>query len=54
MYLDQIEKLVDVIQFLVGQITDEEAASLDRSVLSDCNDKLSDLLRNLDESNVRE
>jgi len=48
MFLQQIEKLTDVLQFLIEQISNDEAAGLDKTLLSSCSTKLSDLVRNLD------
>jgi len=48
MFLDQIEKLTDVLYFLIEQISFDEAADLDKTLLSSCSTKLSDLVRNLD------
>ena len=52
MYLDQIEKLVDVLQFLIEQMPDEETALLDKTALEFCSTKFTGLVSCLEKKKM--
>ena len=54
MYLDQIEKLVDVLQFLIEQMPDEETALLDKTALEFCSNKFTGLVTYLEKKNFED